>query len=81
LALPRELRAHATKLALGLGPAPEDATGFANWQRRHHGRALFLLGLAEWNATLLRRTLLTIAPTPAAATSRALLLEAIRHCT
>jgi hypothetical protein len=76
----RQLRGHTAKLARGLGPAPDDDTAHSAWQERHRARALFLVALAEWDPTLLRRALLTIAPTPPYATSRALLLEAIHHC-
>ncbi len=80
LALLHDLRGHATKLALGLGPPPHDETGFPAWQERRRGRALFLVALAEWDPTLLHRALLTFAPTPATTAPRMLLLEAIQHC-
>ena len=78
LAQLRELRGHATKLAMGLGPEPQEEHCAPAWADRRRGRALFLVGLAEWDVIALRRTLLTVPP--AGDPSRMLLLEAIRCC-
>jgi hypothetical protein len=81
----RELRFHAAQLARGLGGRPIDADGARVWDGRRRGRARFLMGMAGWDESALRRASFCVVRDHDdgalhQSLTRALLLEAAAGC-
>jgi hypothetical protein len=66
-------------LAAGLGPPPDHQDTIGAWNERHHARAEFLAGLADWDPTQLRRAALTLVD-DLDVSAQQMLIDAAHHC-